>query len=224
MQINYVNSRMAFEVASQLLENLGYSTAQANPTQSYVRSEVVIDSSRTQYNIPIVINQSPAGQALFPSEKRVELQDIFVPTELGIFVAAPASATAPALKLYSYENKTIFTGGTDVALQNLWAGRYSMVINNQQVLPAWDIWRHYSVPLTQQAADVDYTGSTINVADALNGYENGFYPVAPSFVLSGAANIQATINLPQAIGTVLSNSRIVVIHRGILLQNVTSVR
>lgn len=224
MQINYVNSRMAFEVASQLLENLGYSTAHANPTQSYVRSEVVIDSSRTQYNIPIVINQSPAGQALFPSEKRVELQDIFVPTELGIFVAAPASATAPALKLYTYENKTVFTGGADAALQNLWAGRYSMVINNQQVLPAWDLWRHYKAPSVQQAANIDYTSSEISRFDDISGAENGFYPVAPSFVLNGAANIQATINLPQAIGTVLANSRIVVIHRGILLQNVTSVR
>lgn len=224
MQINYVNSRMAFEVAAQLLENLGYSTAQANPTQSYVRSEVVIDSSRTQYNIPIVINQSPAGQALFPSEKRVELQDIFVPTELGIFVAAPSSATAPALKLYTYENKTVFTGGTDAALQNLWAGRYSMVINNQQVLPAWDIWRHYKTPSVQQANNTEYTGSGISRIDDISGEENGFYPVAPSFVLNGAANIQATINLPQAIGTVLTNSRIVVIHRGILLQNVTSVR
>lgn len=224
MQINYVNSRMAFEVASQLLENLGYSTAQANPTQSYVRSEVVIDSSRTQYNIPIVINQSPAGQALFPSEKRVELQDIFVPTELGIFVAAPASATAPALKLYTYENKTVFTGGADAALQNLWAGRYSMVINNQQVLPAWDLWRHYKAPSVQQAANIDYTSSGISRIDDISGAENGFYPVAPSFVLNGAANIQAAINLPQAIGTVLANSRIVVIHRGILLQNVTSVR
>lgn len=224
MQINYVNSRMAFEVALQLLENLGYSTAQANPTQSYVRSEVVIDSSRTQYNIPIVVNQSPAGQALFPSEKRVELQDIFVPTELGIFVAAPASATAPALKLYTYENKTIFTGSTDVALQNLWAGRYSMVVNNQQVLPAWDIWKHYKAPNVQQAKNVDYAASNISIIDDISGAENGFYPVAPSFVLNGAANIQATINLPQAIGTVLTNSRIVVIHRGILLQNVTSVR
>lgn len=225
MQINYVNSRMSFEVAAQLLESLGYSTAQANPTQSFVRSEVVIDSSRTQYNIPIVINQSPAGQALFPTEKRVELQDIFVPTELGIFVAAPASATAPALKLYSYENTTVFTGsGVAAALLNLWAGRYSMVINNQQVLPAWDIWRHYKAPSVQQATNVDYTTSNISIMDNISGSEDGFYPVAPSFVLNGAANIQATINLPQAIGAVLANSRIVVIHRGILLQNVTSVR
>lgn len=225
MQVNYVNSRMSFEVAAQLLESLGYSTAQANPTQSYVRSEVAINASTTQYQIPIVINQTPTGGVLFPSEKRVELQDIFVPTELGIFAAAPSSATAPSTKLYSYENTTVFTGsGVAASLLNLWAGRYSLVVNNTQVLPAWDIWRHYSVPLTQQAANADYTGSTINVADALNGYENGFYPVAPSFVLSGAANIQATINLPSAISSVLLNSRIVVIHRGILLQNVTSVR
>lgn len=225
MQINFANSRAAYDVALDLLYRLGYDVASANPTQSYVRSEVAISAATTQYQIPIVINQTPTGSSLYPTEKRVELQDIFVPTELGIFVAAPSGATAPATKLYTYENLEVFTGsGVAAALLNLWAGRYSMVVNNTQVLPAWDIWRHYAAPTTQYSTIPEYSTNTRVRLDSFNGHENGFYPVAPSFVLSGAANIQATINLPAAISSVLANSRIVVIHRGILLQNVTSVR
>jgi len=224
MQVNFVNSRMSFEVALGLLERLGYNVAEANPTQSYVRSEVAMNTSTTQYQIPIVINQNPAGSPMYPSEKRVELQDIFVPTELGIFAPLPTSATAPSTKLYTYEQPLAFTGAASAALLNLWAGRYSMVVNNTQVLPAWDIWRHYAVPNAQPITNADYTASGAPRLEGFNGYENGFYPVAPSFVLSGAANIQATINLPQAISNVVANSRIVVIHRGILLQNVNSVR
>jgi hypothetical protein len=52
----------------------------------------------------------------------------------------------------------------------------------------------------------------------------GFHPIEPNLVLSGAANISFQLQLPQAIAAVESNSRIVVVQRGILLQNATSVR
>lgn len=224
MQTNYVNSRLGFQVALELLAKLGYSVESANPTQSFVRSEVALSTAVANYHVPLIVNDLQNG-SLFPTEKRVELQDVFVPLEMGLFVSVPASATAGALKLYTYENPLVFsTAGASAALTNLWAGRFNMVVNNNQVLPAWDLWKHYKVQKTQQASAVGYSASTITQLDSIDGTTDGFYPVAPSFVMNGAANIQANITLPAAIGTIQSNSRLVVIFRGILLQNVTTVK
>ena len=224
MQINYATSRLGFEIAQQLLKRLGVSVGSANPTQSFLQSEIAINSTTANYHVPILVNDSQNGNQ-FPTEKRLNLQDVFVPLELGIFVSVPSSATAPTLKKYTYENATVFsTAGAAAALTSLWAGRYSIINDNIQVLPAWDIARHYMTQRTQQAANVGYTASGVNVLDSQDGSTDGFYPIAPSFVLSGANNIQASITLPLSIGTVQTNSRIIVVHRGILLQNVTSVK
>jgi len=224
MQTNFVNSRMGYEVAEQLLSKIGGRVANANPTQSYLQSEIALSTNVTNYRVPLLVNDNQNGNQ-FPTEKRLNLQDVFVPLELGIFVSVPASATAPTLKKFTYENGTVFsTAGAAAALTNLWAGFYSIINDNIQVLPAWDIWRHYKVQRTQQAANTGYSASGVNLLDSQDGTTDGFYPIAPSFVLSGANNLNAQITLPAAIGTLQANSRIVVIHRGILLQNVTSVR
>jgi hypothetical protein len=230
MQTNFVNSRLGFDVAKELLMKIAIGNVslqmaiqKANPTQGYLQSEIAIASNVAQYRVPILVNDTQNGNQ-FPTERRLALQDIFVPLELGIFVSVPASATAPTLKKYTYENLTVFSGGAAAALTALWAGRYSIVNDNIQVLPAWDLSRHYLVQRTQQAANTGYSASGVSLLDSFDGSNDGFYPVAPSFVLSGANNIEATITLPQAIGTVTANSRIVVVHRGILLQNVTSVK
>jgi hypothetical protein len=71
---------------------------------------------------------------------------------------------------------------------------------------------------------VGITAQTVFGKDSNDGSANGFYPTEPNFILNGAANIQAFITLPAAMSSVVSNSRIVVIWRGIKLQNVTSIR
>ncbi len=224
LQLSTGNSRFGAEVAIELLNQMGYNTAQANPTQSYLRSEMALSTTTQNYYVPILTNDTTNGATAYVSEKRLNLQDVFVPLEFGLFVAAPANATAPANILYTYPNTSIFTGGSAAALQTLWSGNMTIINNNIQVVPAWDLWRHYKAPATQQAANAGYTSSGVNLVDSFNGSVDGFYPVAPSFVLSGANKFNINLNLPAAISSVLSNSRIVTIFRGILLQNVTSVR
>lgn len=224
MKIDFLNSRYGSDVAMALLAANGIDVNTAMPTQGYVRSEVAISSSVTQYKLGVLVNQLFTSQ-LFPSEQRLQLQDVLVPTEMGVFVAVPSSATAPATKLYSYENLAAFsTSGAPAALLNLWAGQFKLTVDNRQVLPAWDLWRHYQAQRTQQATNTGYATSGVNLVDSIDGSSDGFFPIAPSFLLNGGANIDATINLPAAISTVQTNSRIVVIWRGILCQNVTNVR
>jgi hypothetical protein len=98
----------------------------------------------------------------------------------------------------------------------------NLTINNEQVLPAWDVLRHYFVPQTQ--GGVGITAQTVFPVDQWSASQDAFYPVEPGIVMNGAANINFQLTANGAPATVLSNSFICVIQRGILCQNVTTVK
>ena len=128
----------------------------------------------------------------------------------------------PLFPLYTYPNASAFTtSGAAAALYNLYNGKLSVVVNNRQIVPAWDLYRHLYVPQTQQGAAA--TATTIDENDAT---EFGYYPVEPNIVLVGSKNNVISLELPGAISTLEAGTapRIVVIMRGILAQNVTPVR
>jgi hypothetical protein len=98
----------------------------------------------------------------------------------------------------------------------------NLTINNEQVLPAWDVLRHYFAPQTQ--GGVGITAQTVFPVDQFDASNDGFYPVEPGIVMNGAANINFQLTANGAPATVLSDSFICVIQRGILMQNVTTVK
>ena len=98
------------------------------------------------------------------------------------------------------------------------------MVNNRQIIPSYDLYRHYSVPQQQTTANADYTTSAINYKDQQDGGTSGFYPVEPGWVLVGSKNNTLTINLPQAMTAVETHSRAILVFRGHLAQNVTPVR
>jgi hypothetical protein len=213
--------RLIFDNAKNLVNNAGFSAGQAVLSQSYLRSEVAMSTTTTSYQIPILVNSVGAGTN-FATNNLLNLQDAFVVSSIGVFVAIPAASTTTAFPLYTYPNATaINTVGAAAALYNLYNGKLSVVVNNRQIVPAWDLYRHLYVPQTQQGAAS--TASTIDQTDAT---EFGYYPVEPNIVLVGSKNNVISLELPGAISTLQAATapRIVVIMRGILAQNVTPVR
>ena len=214
-------ARLVFDNSKALVANAGLSVGQAVLSQSYLRSEVAMSTSITSYTIPIQVN-SLGATTNFPTNNLLNLQDAFVVSSIGVFVAIPAASTTTAFPLYTYPNATaISTVGAAAALYNLYNGKMSITVNNRQIVPAWDLYRHLYVPQTQQGAAS--TASTIDQNDAT---EFGFYPCEPNLVFVGSKNNVVTLDLPAAIGTLQASTapRIVVIFRGILAQNVTPVR
>jgi len=221
--INSISARLTFENARSFVQSQGYDVSQAVLTQSYVRSEVAISSSVTNYRLPIVVTDTSNGAA-FNTEKRVQLQDVAVVSSLFIGLAVPSSSTDTAFPVLSYPSTATnqFSSAQADAALTLYNGFFTMQVNNQNIVPAWDILRHYYVPQTQ--GGVGITAQTVFPIDQFDGGDNGFYPVEPNLLLNGGANIVANIVLPAAISSVASNSRIVAIFRTILCQNVTSVK
>ena len=213
--------RLIFDNAKNLINNAGLSVGQAVLSQSYIRSEVAMSTSTTSYQIPILVNSTGANTN-FATNQLLQLQDAFVVSSIGVFVSIPASSTTTAFRLYTYPNTTAFsTAGAATALYNLYNGKLSVVVNNRQIVPAWDLYRHLYVPQTQQGA-----ASTATTQDENDATEFGYYPVEPNIVLVGSKNNVISLELPGAISTLEAGTapRIVVIMRGILAQNVTPVR
>jgi hypothetical protein len=214
-------ARLVFDNAKNLVNNAGFSAGQAVLSQSYIRSEVAMSTSTTSYQIPILVNSTGANTN-FATNNLLQLQDAFVVSSIGIFVSIPASSSTTAFRLYTYPNVTAFsTAGAATALYNLYNGKMSVVVNNRQIVPSWDIYRHLYVPQTQQLA-----ASTATTQDENDATEFGYYPVEPNIVLVGSKNNVISLELPGAISTLEAGTapRIVVIMRGILAQNVTPVR
>ena len=215
-----MGSRMVFENAKALVRGLGYSVDQAVLTQSYLRSEVALSTSIANYHLPVLVNDTQNG-AVRVNEKRLNLQDIFVASEIAVLIGV-GSSTSTKAALYTYPNGVIFTAATDDDLLSIYNGSLNLTINNSQVLPAWDVYRHYCVPQTQ--GGVGITAQTIFPVDQNDGAADAFYPVEPGIVFNGAANINFQLTANGAPASVLANSFICVIQRGILLQNVTTVK
>jgi len=213
--------RLIFDNAKQLVNNAGFSAGQAVLSQSYIRSEVAMSTSTTSYQIPILTNSTGANTN-FATNQLLQLQDAFVVASIGVFVSIPAASTTTAFKLYTYPNAVDFsTAGAADALYNLYNGKLQLVVNNRQIVSAWDLYRHLYVPQTQQDG-----GSTASVIDQNDATEFGYYPCEPNIVLVGSKNNVLSLELPGAISTLQASTapRIVVILRGCLAQNVTAVR
>ena len=186
-------------------------------TQSYLRMEVAAAAGPTQYQFKPLINEGTP----FNTENRLNLQDSFVISEIGLFIGKAASATDSKFIPQTYPNPKVFpTGAPD--LLAMYAGKLSIQVNNDILIPSWDAFRHYLVPQTQGdiAAAVPPPSATVNQQDASS---DGFYPCEPNIILVGSKNNQIFLNMAEGFTTLDANTRLILITRGHLIQNSTVV-
>ena len=186
-------------------------------TQTTLRMEQPLLTTTTIYNfLPVNIIQS---QTAFNTETRLNQQDTFVPTSIGVFVGKPGSSTDTAFKLLTYENPAIFTAAASLQLVALWNSGYMQITVNKDIKTInWDLWRHYYAPQTQQTGAIGL-GSPTNQQCG----DDGFYPMEPYVLMIGSQGIQIQISMPLALSTVDANSRLIVVARGVMAQNSTVV-
>jgi hypothetical protein len=205
MQQNQVGARMVFDnVKSKTEKNL-------RTTQSFLRLEQALAVGKTLYQFPVMVNETQLG--IYNTEQRLNGNDSFVISSMGIFLAAPTAATDAAYKLYTFPSPEAFTTALSAAAAMvLYNSRLSVAVNNNKLLPAWDILRHFKVPQTQ------FTAATNSPATQVDGAEDGWYPVEPNITLLGNLNNVIQIEFPVGLTTLHPLSRIVLIFRGIIVQ------
>lgn len=211
--INQAGARLTFQNARTALENAGLNVRFAKLTQSYLRFERIILANTTVYQFPVLVNDNTFG--VTNTEKRLQMQDSFVINQLNVLLAVPAALTDAAYRLFNYPAPAVFAANA-AAQQVLYNAFLTITINNDILLPNWDVYKHFIVPETQAAAAPPPT-------DQIDGGQSGWYPVEPNVTFIGSKNNVVEITLPAAIAAVTVNSRIIVMMRGVLGQNTSVV-
>jgi hypothetical protein len=219
-----VGSRLAFEKAKRGIKQAGFSLGQAVLSQSYLRSELTLSTSKTLYQFPILVNDNSQGSNPNTSNL-LQLQDAFYVSHIGLFFAKPSSATDTTFQLVTYPNAQIFsTANTASSLYSFYNGSLSVTVNNRQIVPSLDLYRFYNVPQQQSVANAYYTTSAIAFKDQQDGSNSALYPIEPGIVFSGSKQNIVQIQIPASLAAIETNSRVVLYFAGHLAQNVTSVR
>lgn len=219
-----MGQRLVFENAKTLINQLGYDASHAVLTPSYLRSEVLLSTASASYHIPVLSNDNINGTPTV-REQRLQLQDLFVVSQIQIVLVSGSSTSANAVS-YSYPNRTAFSTG-NAQLYSFYNGYMTIQVNNQNVLPKWSLYQHIDIPQTQQNTNFNAASATSPAQFSLDQFDGSDYAwqvFEPNLVLNGASNIQASFILPAAPSTLDSNTYVAVNWWGVLAQNCTSVK
>jgi len=225
--MNQISARLIFDNARRAIARSGQIPKDAVLTQSFLRFEVALAAGQTAYKFDTLVNEQTQATN-WNTQTKLNLQDAFICSELGFFLAVPSSSTDTKFQLLTYPNETALTTALKNNYYTVYNGQMSLTVNQKTVMTNWDLSRHLVQPRQQQNA---VTGTYASAAapavlsvDELNLRSDGFYAVEPNLILSGSKKNDLQVSLPGAgISAVASNSRLVCIMRGILAQNVTSV-
>lgn len=212
---------MNTQAARMVYENAQISLARAFPgqdirqfkcTQSYLRLELALSTAQTTYQFQI-LNQTTGSQ--FNTEQRLNLQDSFVISQLGVFLGHPSGSTDTTFELDTYCDTVKYTNAA--AMNAIYNSQLQITVNNDVIVPAWDVAKHFYRPQTQTTAAANSPLNQKRLA------EDGFYAIEPNITAVGSKNTVIQINLKAALSAVDANSRLIVYLRGILAQNSTSI-
>lgn len=217
--MNNMDARMVFENSKDALVK-AFGTTKileiVKLTQGSLRFEQPLVVGQTLYTFPTLDNQN----IFSPLEDRLLLQDSFVISSIKIGTGAPTSLADNTFLPDTYANPVKY-GANAVPLQAWWnAGNFQMAVNNDIILPKWDLLRHYNAAETQQTAALG-AGSPM---DQDRGAFDGWYPMEPNIVMIGQKNTVFQVILKGlGLSAVLANSRAIIQVRGVLAQNSTLV-
>ena len=211
-RMSYENAKIALQKAFPDVQNIAEI---CKLTQSTLRLEQLLVAGNTSYQFNVLSNEPLISN----TEKRLLQQDSAIVQQMGLFVGVPASATDTSFLPLTYPNQVAFGTADALALNSLYNGNLSLAVNNDILIPNWDLYKHLSVPETQQTAAL----GSASPMDENYGACQSFFPVEPNVVLIGSKNNVITVTIPKGISAVAANSRMILILRCIIAQNSTVV-
>lgn len=192
-------------------------------SQSEIRLEVELNATNNSFVFGLTANQQNTTNVIFNTEQRLTMQDSLICSEYGFYIGNPGSQTAANWELKTYGNTQTFPTGTDANILNtvLYSqGSLRMTCNNDVIMPYRGLFNNWYRGQTQQTAALG-AGSP---ADQIRGAEDGSVTMEPNILLIGSKGYLPQIILPTALtGLTDTHIRAVLLFRGILAQNSTSV-
>jgi hypothetical protein len=136
--------------------------------------------------------QTGDSNTVYATEKRLDRNDAFIVTDMGVFLLKQDIANGKTNGLpYSYPNRTIFGAATDDLLAIFTAGVLDIEVNKKREIPDLDLLRFLQIPQVQQ--------STANNFDETN-LKKALKPVTPQFRIDGSGTNDIKITFPTYAG------------------------
>jgi hypothetical protein len=191
-------------------------------SQSYLRLEQLLTTTATNYQFPVLNTQTSGANTIRATEQRLNQQDCFYCSSIGVTITKASSAAATNLQLMTYPNNITFPtagGVTPNALYSFYSGLLKLTVNNSVIIPALDLEGFQVRPQTQLTAatnspETEYYGA---------GETSPRLVIEPNLLFIGSKNSQLEIILKGAISALDANVYAVIQLYGVLMQNVTVV-
>lgn len=190
-------------------------------SQHEIRLEVNLNATSTNFKFALTPNQVNTSNVQFATENRLQMQDSLVASEYGIFVGQAAGNNDNTYQLRTYPNTQDFAAADVAALNSAFYsnGSFRLTCNNDVIVPYRGLWNHLYKGQTQQTAALG-AGSP---QDQVRGAEDGMITLEPNIVLIGSKGYVPEIVLTTAMASAAANLRCILVFRGVLAQNSTSV-
>lgn len=195
-------NRQSFEIIKRKYDNRGKGNVRL--TQSSLLLIQPISSSRTSYNFNVLENEANP----LKEEVRLNINDEFICTEVGMFLVARAkqivgelSEDLPGIILLTY-NPIEQTVNAQRG-EPFYNGTLKFGANNIVYLEKWDTQKHKFVTRTQFEKRITSGGTTILYPAQIpsnNMSKDAMHSMQPMITLSGAKKNELSLNLPEAGG------------------------
>ncbi len=172
------------EYFNQIIGTVG--DGKASP--SYLRVEQTLSNTKSRYTFDI-----KSTGAEVATEKKLDRNDLFVVTHIGIYLIAQVSTTLGAEVLQTYPNTDVFvsaTGFTPAHLEVIYNGFLEVKIGTKVNIPALPMQSFRFVPTSQQQAANNYI-----LNSELNVHQHSYWPGILLW-LHGTQNIEINIDFP----------------------------
>lgn len=164
-----------------------------NMTPGYIRLETEIKNSTNRFDFKTFEGD---GATVYPTERRLDRNDAFIATEVGLFILRQDTANLKTnADLHTYVNLTTFAaaaGFVPADLKALFHGFLEVTINRVKKMIAFDTQRFWYAPETQQTGATNY--------DQKNGKKDGFVKLTPQIVLDGSGTNELNVVFPSFSG------------------------
>lgn len=189
-------SRVNFSLIKANYNKIGKANVRLTQSSLFITKD--IDATKSSYDFDVLENQT---QTLQPDEIRLNINDEFIVTDLGVYLYGTWTASngpekiGTGTQLLSYAPLEL--DGNAIVSKNLYAGQLKIAVNNIVYLEKWDTRKHELVTRTQFATQLAGTNQATMASNDFSS--DAMIPFSPLLTLSGAKKNDINIRLPQSI-------------------------
>lgn len=188
-------------------------------TPGYLRLEVANLAATSQ--VEFTMAENAGAQTI--TEKRLQLNDAFVMTHIGLFISTRLTADGVSSQvLHSFPNGQVFNTAPSLNAVRAWFNSgFGIRVNSTVLVDGVDVLACLRADTAQQGTAVSAVATTGVVSGSFWGQDSAFKAFTPNLVFNGSGNNIISVQLPESVTFTLANTTVsaVCIVRGWLAQN-----